>query len=74
MYELRQCESGGDYAINTGNGYYGAYQFSPATWRAVGGVGMPHLATPEEQDYRAGILLATYGPGQWPYCGRLIGR
>ena len=46
---LAQCESGGNWAINTGNGYYGGLQFSPATWKSNGGTGMPHQASREEQ-------------------------
>jgi hypothetical protein len=69
-YELRDCESGNDYAIDTGNGYYGAYQFSLETWQGVGGSGYPNLATPEEQDYRAWLLFKTSGPHHWPICGR----
>ena len=68
LYGLRQCESGNDYSINTGNGYYGGYQFSLRTWRAVGGEGYPHLASPEEQDMRAWHLLTHYGSQHWPVC------
>ena len=42
---VAQCESGGNWGINTGNGYYGGLQFSPSTWQANGGTGMPHTAT-----------------------------
>ena len=42
---IAQCESGGNWAINTGNGYYGGLQFSPATWKSNGGTGMPHQAS-----------------------------
>lgn len=72
LYIIRNCESGGDYTTDTGNGYYGAYQFSLETWQFVGGVGLPNLAPPEEQDARALYLLTHYGPGHWPVCGRLI--
>lgn len=68
LYGLRMCESSNDYAANTGNGFYGAYQFSLATWGAVGGEGYPHLASPEEQDARAWALLTQYGPQHWPVC------
>src|SRR4051794_30797583 len=47
---LRQCESNGNYATNTGNGYYGAYQFSADTWHALGYDGLPSDAAPEVQD------------------------
>jgi muramidase (phage lysozyme) len=63
------CESRGNYRTNTGNGFFGAYQFLPSTWRAVGGRGMPHLASPAEQDYRAALLYVAQGPGPWPRCG-----
>jgi len=67
---IASCESGGDYATNTGNGFSGAYQFMDSTWQAVGGsTPSAYLATPEEQDYRAAVLYSTSGPGQWPVCG-----
>lgn len=69
---LRKCESGGNYATNTGNGYYGAYQFNATTWRSVGGSGLPHQAAPAEQDKRAKILFSRSGRGQWPICGRKL--
>lgn len=51
LYKLRMCESGGNYAINTGNGYYGAYQFSAPTWNHYNtGYAYAHLAPPEVQD------------------------
>ncbi len=68
LYGLRVCESNNDYTANTGNGFYGAYQFSISTWYAVGGTGYPHLALPEEQDARAWELLTRYGPQHWPVC------
>lgn len=69
---LRACESGshGLYRANTGNGYYGAYQFDARTWRSVGGVGLPHQANPAEQDLRARILWLDRGWRPWPVCGR----
>ena len=70
---LRQCESGGNYAINTGNGFYGAYQFHPRTWRGLGYPGLPHQASPEMQDEAARKLQARSGWGQWPSCSRRIG-
>lgn len=69
---LRECESGGDYQINTGNGYYGAYQFSLSTWQSMGGAGLPSDAPPAEQDMRAQRLYDAAGPGQWPVCGSLL--
>lgn len=50
LYKLRQCESGGNYADNTGNGYYGAYQFSATTWHRIGYSGLPSDAPPSVQD------------------------
>lgn len=70
---LRQCESGGDYGINTGNGYYGAYQFLPETWWGLGYSGYPHEAPPAVQDQAARELQALYGWGQWPACSRQLG-
>lgn len=70
---LRICESNNNYSINTGNGYYGAYQFSLSTWRSVGGSGYPHNNSPAEQDKRAQILQARSGWGQWPACSRKLG-
>ena len=70
---LRQCESGGRYNINTGNGFYGAYQFVPRTWRGLGFPGMPHQAPPEMQDEAARKLQARSGWGQWPACSRRLG-
>jgi hypothetical protein len=69
LASTRRCESGGRYGINTGNGFFGAYQFTLSSWRAVGGWGMPHLAPPIEQDYRAVRLLHVQGRGAWPHCG-----
>lgn len=69
LASIRSCESGGDYSSDTGNGFYGAYQFMQGTWEAVGGSGNPAEASPEEQDKRAAILYAQSGAGQWPVCG-----
>jgi hypothetical protein len=70
---LRGCESGGQYSTNTGNGFYGAYQFHPRTWRTLGYPGLPHQAPPEMQDEAARRLQARSGWGQWPVCSRRIG-
>lgn len=70
---LRQCESGGRYDINTGNGYYGAYQFLLSTWNRLGYPGYPHQAPPEVQDEAAQKLQARSGWGQWPACTRRLG-
>ena len=66
---LRQCESGGDYTTNTGNGFYGAYQFDLQTWQSVGGSGLPSDASPAEQDFRAALLWRQRGSSPWPVCG-----
>ena len=63
---VRQRESGGNYATNTGNGYYGAYQFNLGTWRGVGGTGLPSDASPTEQDMRAQMLYNQRGCSPWP--------
>jgi hypothetical protein len=70
---IAKCESGGNWAINTGNGYYGGLQFSPATWKANGGTGMPHQASREEQIRVAENTLRTQGIGAWPTCGKNAG-
>jgi hypothetical protein len=70
---LRQCESGGNYAENTGNGYYGAYQFSQATWSSLGYPGRPDQAPPAMQDEAAQRLQARSGWGQWPACSAALG-
>lgn len=67
---VAQCESGGNWAINTGNGYYGGLQFSPGTWHSNGGSGMPNQASREEQIRVAENVLRTQGIGAWPTCGR----
>ncbi|MFO7190826.1 MULTISPECIES: transglycosylase family protein [Thermocrispum] len=70
---LAQCESSGDWSINTGNGYYGGLQFSPSTWQAYGGQGMPHQASRAEQIRIAEKVLAAQGPGAWPACSAKTG-
>jgi Transglycosylase-like domain len=70
---LRQCESSGNYAENTGNGYYGAYQFSQATWTNLGYPGRPDLEPPAMQDQAAQKLQAASGWGQWPTCAAALG-
>ena len=71
--ELRECESGDDYAADTGNGYYGAYQFSLATWEGLGFSGLPSSASPAVQDEAAQELQARSGWGQWPACSEELG-
>ena len=70
---IAKCESGGNWAINTGNGYYGGLQFSPATWKSNGGTGMPHQASRAEQIRVAENVLRTQGIGAWPTCGAKAG-
>jgi peptidoglycan hydrolase-like protein with peptidoglycan-binding domain len=71
-YRLRMCESGNNYAINTGNGHFGAYQFDLPTWRSVGGTGYPHRASKAEQDKRALILYRERGWQPWE-CATILG-
>jgi len=70
---LRQCESGDNYRTNTGNGYYGAYQFELRTWRGLGYDGYPHRASPATQDKAARELQADRGWSPWPACARKLG-
>lgn len=64
----RLCESGGDYSTNTGNGYYGAYQFDLQSWAGAGGSGYPNLAPAREQDYRAARWDQITSGDPWPNC------
>jgi resuscitation-promoting factor RpfA len=69
---VARCESGADWAMNTGNGYQGGLQFTPATWSAYGGVeyaSEAQLATKEQQIAVAERVLAHQGRGAWPVCG-----
>jgi hypothetical protein len=70
---IAQCESGGNWGANTGNGYYGGLQFSPATWAANGGTGAPSQASRDEQIRVARNVLQTQGIGAWPVCGGPVG-
>jgi LysM repeat protein len=66
------CESGGNWATNTGNGFYGGLQFTPSTWAANGGTAYApraDLASPSQQIAVAESVLATQGVGAWPVCG-----
>ncbi len=69
---LRVCESGDNYTINTGNGYYGAYQFDLGTWRSVGGTGYPHQASKATQDALALELWRQRGWSPWA-CASIVG-
>ncbi len=71
---LAQCESGGNWAINTGNGYYGGLQFNLGTWQAYGGTGLPSQASRETQIAVATRLRdASGGYGAWPHCSAQLG-
>ncbi len=70
---LRLCESGDNYHENTGNGYFGAYQFSQATWTGLGYPGRPDQEPPSMQDQAAATLQAESGWGAWPYCSAAHG-
>jgi len=67
---IAACESGGNPATDTGNGFYGKYQFVQSTWESVGGTGNPAAASEAEQDKRAAMLYAREGASPWPVCGR----
>ncbi|NDK92423.1 transglycosylase family protein, partial [Gordonia desulfuricans] len=70
--QVAQCESGGNWAINTGNGYQGGLQFSPSTWAGHGGgefAPTANQATREQQIVVAERVLASQGKGAWPSCG-----
>jgi resuscitation-promoting factor RpfB len=71
--ELAECESGGNWATNTGNGYYGGLQFSLSTWQAYGGPGMPHEQSRETQIAIAEKVQAAQGWGAWPSCAAELG-
>jgi resuscitation-promoting factor RpfA len=71
--QVARCESGGNWAINTGNGYQGGLQFSPGTWAAHGGTryaAAANMASKDQQIAIAEHVLATQGKGAWPVCGR----
>ena len=71
--KLAQCESGGNWSINSGNGYYGGIQFNASTWHAFGGEGLPHQASRSEQIAVAERTLAAQGWNAWPACSRKMG-
>jgi hypothetical protein len=74
--DLARCESGGNWSINTGNGYYGGLQFSHGTWHNYGGgefADYPHQATREEQIVVAERLRAVRGYAPWPACRDKLG-
>ena len=71
--KLAQCESSGNWAINTGNGFSGGLQFTRSTWLAFGGEGPAHKASRAEQIVVAERVLAKQGWGAWPACSRKLG-
>jgi hypothetical protein len=70
---LAQCESGGNWAANTGNGYYGGIQFSMSSWQAVGGTGYPNEASRETQIAMGQRLWNQGGWSHWPACSSKLG-
>lgn len=73
---MAQCESGGNWSINTGNGFHGGLQFSPSTWAAYGGykyASQANFATKSQQINIAEKVLASQGPGAWPHCSYVAG-
>ncbi|WP_328970109.1 transglycosylase family protein [Streptomyces sp. NBC_00239] len=74
---VAQCESGGDWSINTGNGYYGGLQFSSSTWAAFGGTAYAPQANQASKSQQIAIgekVLAGQGKGAWPSCGVGLSR
>jgi hypothetical protein len=72
---VANCESSGNWSINTGNGYHGGLQFAPSTWLGYGGgqyASVAHLATREQQIAIGEKVLAGQGKGAWPVCGRVL--
>src|SRR3954470_21012188 len=69
---VAQCESGGNWSINTGNGYYGGLQFSSSTWAAYGGTAYASTADQASKSQQIAVgekVLAAQGKGAWPTCG-----
>ncbi|MEW2374206.1 transglycosylase family protein, partial [Streptomyces sp. NPDC006656] len=74
--KVAQCESGGNWSINTGNGYYGGLQFTASTWKSYGGTqyaSYANQATKQQQILIAEKVLASQGQGAWPTCGPKAG-
>ena len=71
--KVAQCESGGNWATSTGNGFHGGLQFTTSTWRSFGGSGVPHQASRTEQIAVAERVLAAQGWKAWPACSRKLG-
>ncbi|MCF8586858.1 transglycosylase family protein [Gordonia sp. HY285] len=73
--QVAQCESGGNWSINTGNGYHGGLQFSPSTWAAHGGTQYAPTADQATRDQQIAVgerVLASQGNGAWPTCGGVL--
>jgi Transglycosylase-like domain len=70
LHKLRICESGDNYRENTGNGYYGAYQFAPTTWHALGFAGRPDRAKRAAQNRAARKMHSQDGWHAWPSCSQ----
>jgi hypothetical protein len=70
---IREKESGDNYSENSGNGYYGAYQFDLGTWQSLGYSGRPDQAPPAEQDAAAQKLYSERGFAPWPNSSRECG-
>ena len=66
------CESGGNWGINTGNGYYGGLQFSQSTWAANGGSGSPPTPAAQSRSASPRTCSPPQGPGAWPHCGAYL--
>jgi hypothetical protein len=73
LAQLRYCEAGGIYTRNSGNGYYGAYQYSISTWNNYGGYARADLAPAEVQDAKVIADVARRGFTPWPACARRLG-
>ncbi|QDP98554.1 LysM peptidoglycan-binding domain-containing protein [Microlunatus elymi] len=71
--KVAQCESGGNWGIDTGNGFHGGLQFTQSTWNANGGSGSAANASKSEQKRVAQNVLKSQGPGAWPVCGAKAG-
>ena len=70
---MAQCEAGGNWSINSGNGYYGGLQFSLTTWHSFGGTGYPHQASKATQIAIGKKVQAAKGWAAWPGCARSLG-
>ena len=70
---LAQCESGGDWSADSGNGFYGGLQFTLQSWAAVGGTGSPAANSRNEQIMRGEMLYDDQGWGAWPNCSATLG-